>query len=127
MLKAYLGLIKGIAAALLAAGLFVGGCTVGKNSGDAERVALAAQVASLQTANESFVNIEERRKKEVELAQKRAEEWKEAANAADNRLAAEREAKQRAEKKAREDIANAYKDPDCKKLLESVCEVLPLP
>lgn len=127
MLKEYAGLIKLILAGLLAGGLFIGGCTVGKNSGEAERENLAGQVASLQTANESFVAIEERRKKEVELAQKRAEEWKAAADAAEQRVSAARRAKEQAEKAARDAIGAAYKDPDCKKLLESVCEVLPMP
>lgn len=128
MVREYLGLIKGVASAALLIGLFIGGCSYGAGKKEAQIVQLQDRVQTLQEANKGFVAIEEERAREVRLAQRRAEEWKAAAEAAGERVGDAEEARRKAEENAREAMARARTDPSCAQLLRSrVCDAIPLP
>ena len=128
MLKDYAELIKLIVSIALGTALFVGGCSLGKKDGAADRTNLEGQVSSLQTANDGFVKIEEARKRQLALERQRSAEWKKAADEAEKRLADANKTKDKAEKKARDALAKASKDPDCAELLKrEVCSVVPMP
>lgn len=128
MIKEYLGIIKAALAIMLLVGLFIGGCSYGTGKKEAQVNELQEKVRTLQEANRGFIEIEEERAKEIRLAQKRAEEWREAANAAAERVSYAEDARRKAEAIANKAMDRARADPTCAELLRrNVCDAVPLP
>lgn len=128
MVKEYATAIRAILSVLLAIGLVVGGCSYGKKDGEAERVALASQVSSLQEANDRFSEIQAIKNREIEKAQEAAAKWEKLANKTAKEAEEARAAKAKADKERQKALSEARRDPTCAELLErNVCDVVPLP
>lgn len=124
-IRPYLALIRLVVSVLVAAVLFVGGCSYGKRGAEGELQAERARVDDLNRALTQFVGVFDRVNEQAELNRAAWQNAMDLANEAATR-AEGYAAQYRAERDSIEnEIDKAKADPGCRKLLETAsCAVL---